>query len=90
MLICTISDLTRICNLLHFFKWNNKKHVVSTLEAMQEVIEIHHNKGIDMLKLGCTIPHLANTFFTKISRFKNSTFYRNGQRFGGQNKRKNG
>ena len=27
---------------------------------MQKTIEIYHNKGIDMLKLGCTLPNLAN------------------------------
>ena len=41
-------------------KWYNNKDVVSTLEAMQKMIEFYHNKGIDMLKLGCTLPILAN------------------------------
>ena len=27
---------------------------------MQKMIEFYHNKGIDMLKLGCTLPNLAN------------------------------
>ena len=27
---------------------------------MQKTIEFYHNKGIDMLKLGCTLPNLAN------------------------------
>ena len=27
---------------------------------MQKNIEFYHNKGIDMLKLGCTLPNLAN------------------------------
>ena len=27
---------------------------------MQNMIEFYHNKGIDMLKLGCTLPSLAN------------------------------
>ena len=43
-----------------FFNWYNKKDVVPTLETMQKRIEFYHNKGIDMLKLGCTLPDLAN------------------------------
>ena len=27
---------------------------------MQKKIEFYHNKGIDMLKLGCTLPNLPN------------------------------
>ena len=27
---------------------------------MQEMIEFYHQKEIDMLKLGCTLPNLAN------------------------------
>ena len=45
---------------LGFLKWYNKKDVVPILEAMQKMIEFHHNKGIDMLKLGYTLPNLAN------------------------------
>ena len=41
-----------------FLKWYNKD-VVPTLEAMQKIIEFYH-KGIDMLKLGCTLPNLAS------------------------------
>ena len=43
-----------------FLKWYNNKDVVPTLEAMQKMIEFYLNKGIDMLKLGCTLPNLAN------------------------------
>ena len=31
-----------------------------TLEAMQERIVFHHDKGINILNLGCTLPNLAN------------------------------
>ena len=27
---------------------------------MKKLIEFHHDKGIDILKLGCTLPNLAN------------------------------
>ena len=41
-------------------RWHNKKDVVPTLEAMQKMIAFYHDKDIDMLKFGCTLPHLAN------------------------------
>ena len=43
-----------------FAKWYNNKDVVPTLEAMQKMMEFYYNKGIDMLKLGCTLPNLAD------------------------------
>ena len=42
-----------------FLRWY-KKDDVPTLEAMQKMAEFYHNKGIDMLKLGRTLPNLAN------------------------------
>ena len=44
----------------YFFMWYNNKDVVPTLEAMRKMIEFYHQKEIDMLKLGCTLPNLAN------------------------------
>ena len=43
-----------------FLMWYNNKDVVPTLEAMQKMIEFYHQKKIGMLKLGCTLPVLAN------------------------------
>ena len=43
-----------------FLKWYNNKDVVPTLEAIRKLIEFYHNKGTHMLKLGCTLPNLAN------------------------------
>ena len=43
----------------YFLKWRNNEDVVSTLEAMQKMIDFYHNKGIDMLKFECTLPFLA-------------------------------
>ena len=37
-----------------FVKWYNNKNIVPTL------VEFYHNKGIDILKLRCTLPNLAN------------------------------
>ena len=55
-----------------FLKWYNNKNVVPTLEAMQKMIELYHNKGIDMLKLGRTLLNLANICLHKLT---NSYFY---------------
>ena len=43
-----------------FLRWHNNKDVVPTLEAIQKRIASYHDKDIDMLKLGCTLPNLAN------------------------------
>ena len=42
-----------------FLMWNNNKDVDPNLRAMQKMIEFYHQKEIDMLKLGCTLPSLA-------------------------------
>ena len=55
-----------------FLKWYNNKDVVPILEAMQKMIEFYHHKGIDMLKLGCTLPNLANICLHKS---KDSKFF---------------
>ena len=43
-----------------FLRWYDKNDVVLTSEATQKKIAFHHDKDIDMLKLGCTLPNLAN------------------------------
>ena len=43
-----------------FLRWCNNEDVVPTLEAVQKMIAFYHDKDIDMLKLGCTLPNLAN------------------------------
>ena len=43
-----------------FLRWYNNKEVVPTLEAMEKMIAFYHDKDIDMLKLGWTLPNLAN------------------------------
>ena len=53
-----------------FLRWYNNKDVIPTLEAMQKMIDFYHNKGIDMLKLGCTLPNLANICLHKSTRAK--------------------
>ena len=53
-----------------FLRRYNNKDVIPTLELMQKMINFYHNKGIDMLKLGCTLPNLANICLHKSSRAK--------------------
>ena len=55
-----------------FLMWYNYKDVVPTLEAMQKMIEFYHQKEIDMLKLGCTLPNLASICLHKST---DSKFY---------------
>ena len=55
-----------------FLKWYNNEDFIPTLEAMQKMIHFYHNKGIDMLKLGCTIQNLANICLHKST---DSKFY---------------
>ena len=59
--MCTFKDLLRCYN---------NKDVVLTLEAMQKTLDFYHKKGIDMLKLGCTVPNLANICLHKSTRAK--------------------
>ena len=53
-----------------FVRWYNNKDVVPTLEAMQKMMEFYHKKGIDILKLGCTLPNLANNCLHKSTNNK--------------------
>ena len=39
-----------------FLRWYNNKDVVPSLQAMQKMIAFYHDKDIDMLKFGCTLP----------------------------------
>ena len=55
-----------------FLMLYNNKDVVPTLEAMQNLIEFYHRKEIDMLKLGCNLPNLANICLHKST---DSKFY---------------
>ena len=53
-----------------FVKWYDNMDFVPTLEAMQKMMEFYHNKGIDKLKLGCTLPNLANICLHKSTNHK--------------------
>ena len=43
-----------------FLRWYNKKYLLPTRKAMQKLIAFYDDKNIDIVKLGCTLPNLAN------------------------------
>ena len=49
-----------------FLRWYNKKDVLPTLEAMQKKIAFYHDKDIDMLKLGGTLPNWPTFAYTNL------------------------
>ena len=61
-----------MCTFKDSLRWYNNKDVVPTLEAMQKMLAFYHKKGIDMLKLGCTLMNLANICLHKST---NAKFY---------------
>ena len=48
-----------------FLRWYNNKDNVPTLDAMQKKMAFYHDNYIDMLKLGFTLPNLANNCLHK-------------------------
>ena len=48
-----------------FLRWYNSKDVVPTLKAMVKMMEFYHGQKVEMLKLGCTLPNLANICLLK-------------------------
>ena len=59
-----------MCTFKDFLRWYNNKDVVPTLEAMQKMLSFYHKNGNDMLKLGCTLPNLANNCLHKSTSAK--------------------
>ena len=59
-----------MCTFKDFLRWCNNKDVVPTLEAMRKMLAFYHKKGIDMLKLRCTLPNLANICLHKSTSAK--------------------
>ena len=57
-----------------FLQWYDRKDIVPILEAMQKLMAFQHNEDIDMLKLGCTLPNLANICLHKFTDAEFSAF----------------
>ena len=60
----------RMTTFKDFLQWYNSKDVVPTLEAMQKIVQFYHQKEIDMLKLECNLPNLANICLHKSTNKK--------------------
>ena len=58
------------CTFRDFLRLYNNKDVFPTLEAMQKMVDFHHKNGIDMSKLGCTLPNPANICIHKSTSAK--------------------
>ena len=52
-------DQEKMKSITDFLRWYHISDVVSTLEAMQKMVEFYHKKNIDLLRLGYTKPNLA-------------------------------
>ena len=52
-----------------------------TLGDMQKIIDSYRDRGIDMLKLGCTIPNLANIYLHKSTNHKFYPFFEEDKNF---------
>ena len=75
--LLSIWEKEKMTTFRDFLRWYNNKDVVPTLEAMQKMIAFYHNKEIDMLKLGCTLPNLANICLHKSTSAKFYPFTEN-------------
>ena len=82
-----IQEEEQMSTFRDFFKWYNNKDVVPTLKAMQKMVEFYHNKGIDMLKLGFTLPNLANICLHKAINPKFFPFVESDNDLHGKNAR---
>ena len=71
----SIWEQEKMTTFRDFLRWYNNKDNVPTLDAMQKMIEFYHDKGIDMLKLGCTLPNLANICLHKSTDYKFYPFF---------------
>ena len=59
-----------MCTFEDFLRCYKNKDVVPTLEAMQKMLAVYRKKGIDMLKLGCSLLNLANICLHKSTSAK--------------------
>ena len=70
-----IWEQEKIKTFRDFLRWYNNKDVVPILDAMQKMIEFYHDKGIDLLKLGNTLPNLANICLHKSTDYNFYLFF---------------
>ena len=70
-----IWEQDQMSTLRDFLQWYNNKVVVPTLKSMQKLIEFNNEKGMDMLKIGCTLPNSANICLHKSIDYKFYPFF---------------
>ena len=56
----TVSRIENMTTFKIFLKWYNNKHVIPTLEALQKMMKFYDDRGSYKIRLGCTLPNLAN------------------------------
>ena len=59
-----------LCTFKEFLCEYDNEKIVPTVETMQKVVDFDHKKGIDKLKFGCSLPHLANICLHKSASAK--------------------
>ena len=69
----------QMSSLKDLYRWYSNKNVVPILESMQKKIAVYRDKNIDMLKLGCTLPNLANICLHKTTDAKFYPFREGGR-----------
>ena len=68
---------SRSCSHSKAFFAVPKQRQCSNIEALQKTVEFYHNKSIDVLKLGCTLPNLANNCLNSSTSAKYLPFTEN-------------
>ena len=66
----SVGEEKRMCAFTDSSRWYGTKDVVPTLKALQKMVDFHYNEGIDMVKLGCTLPSPANICLHKSTTAK--------------------
>ena len=64
-----------------FLKWYDIKDVVLALEVLRKMMQFYHQKGIDVLKLGFTLPNSANCIFHSSTSLKSFPFNQEDKNF---------
>ena len=64
-----------------FLRCYNNKTLVPILEALQKMTAFYHDKDIDMLKLGCITPNLANISLHKSADAKFYPLHDGGRKY---------
>ena len=64
-----------------FLRWYNNRENVSTLQAVQNMVDFYHNKAIDILNPGCPLPSLEIICLHKSTKAKFYPFTQSDKAF---------